>query len=170
MWCGCDVWLQAEGLMVWNPNLGSLSYTCESLRNTQDTFNLHLHLGHLADALSKVTYNKYICQKKEAIYRFQYSKDVHRNRCQAFTIVRLPIPKLARIRRYTMLSTIYCVPGHNTYNKCAMNVSIELEELNHQLVVNRSRVSFQWTPFITWILFLWIHRSVIRTISPHRSR
>ena len=41
--------------------------------------------------LSPVTYNKSICQKKEKqqyIYICGYSKDVHRTKCQALTIVR----------------------------------------------------------------------------------
>ena len=44
------------------------------------------------------------------IHRCRYSKDVHRNKCQARTIARLALSlystKIARIRRYTMLSTI----------------------------------------------------------------
>ena len=57
--------------------------------------------------LSKVTYNKYIYQKKEK----QQYKDVHRTKCQAQTITRLThslyTTKIARIRCYTMLSTIF---------------------------------------------------------------
>ena len=53
---------------------------------------LHLHLRHFADA----TYNKSIGQKKEKHqYICQYSKDVHRTKCQALTIT-----ETARIRRY----------------------------------------------------------------------
>ena len=43
----------AEGLLVQHPDLGSLPYTCESLSNTQDALDLHLHLGHLADTFMK---------------------------------------------------------------------------------------------------------------------
>ena len=64
--------------------------------------------------LSKVTYNKYICQKKEKQYiaRYRrYSKDVHRTECQEPSITRLThslyTTKIARIIRYTMLSTIF---------------------------------------------------------------
>ena len=41
--------------------------------------------------LSKATYNKYICQKKEktTIQCCRYSTYVHRNKCQALTMVRL---------------------------------------------------------------------------------
>ena len=38
--------------------------------------------------LSKETYNKYICQKKEK-HCCQYSKDVHRTKGKALTIARL---------------------------------------------------------------------------------
>ena len=38
----------------------------------------YIHLGHLADALSKATYNKYICQERETtIYSCRYSEDIH---------------------------------------------------------------------------------------------
>ena len=62
--------------------------------------------------LSKVTYNKYICQKKEKQYiAVEYSKDVHRTKSKALTIASLThflcTTKIARIRRYTMLSTIF---------------------------------------------------------------
>ena len=55
---------------------------------------------------------KYICQKKEKkrIYHCRYIENVHRTKCQALTITRLThslyATKIARIRRYTMLSTI----------------------------------------------------------------
>ena len=58
----------------------------------------HLHEWLLADALSKATYDKYICQKKEKQYMYRYSKDVH-SECQALT--------MARLRCYAMLATIF---------------------------------------------------------------
>ena len=73
-----------------------------------------LHLGHLAaSVLSKATYSKYICQKKEnnIVVTCRYSKDVDRTKCQALTIVRITpslyTTKRARIRCYTMLSIIF---------------------------------------------------------------
>ena len=67
--------------------------------------------------LTKATYNKYICQKKATtIYRCQYSKDVHRAKCQALTISRLThslyTTKISWIRCYTK----YYVLGARTYN------------------------------------------------------
>ena len=99
MWCGFDVWLQAEGLLVLNPDSGSLPYTWEPLSNKQDALDLHLHL-------SKVTYNKYICQKKEKQYIAVSTVTMFIRAMHWFTMLRLPIPKLDRIRLYKMLSTI----------------------------------------------------------------
>ena len=59
--------------------------------------------------LSKVTYSEYICQKT-TIYLCRYRKAVHRTTCQALTITRFShspyTTEIARIRFYTMLSTI----------------------------------------------------------------
>ena len=76
-------------------------------------------------AFSKRFYPKRftICQKKDktTIYRCWCSKDVHRTKCQALSIVRLThslyTTKLARIRCYTMLSNIF-----TTYNQCVHEV------------------------------------------------
>ena len=81
----------AEGLLVQHPDLGSLTYTCKSLSNTQDALDLHLHLGHLADTFMK-SHLQYVhlSEEREAIYGCQYSNNAHRIRYQAFTIVMLP--------------------------------------------------------------------------------
>ena len=61
--------------------------------------------------LSKVIHYKYICQKKEELYIYscRYSKDIHRNKCRAIARLTrsLYTTEKARIRRYTILSTIF---------------------------------------------------------------
>ena len=60
-----------------------------------------LHLGHLADQsdLQSVHFSE---EGVTTIYRYRYSKDVHRIKCQALTIARLThspfTTKVARIR------------------------------------------------------------------------
>ena len=68
------------------------------------------HLGYLADAFiqSDLQY-VHLSEERETIYRCRYSKDVHRTKCQALTIIRLTHfaypTKITRTSCYTMLST-----------------------------------------------------------------
>ena len=68
------------------------------------------HFGHLADAFILIDI-KWVVRRKTTIYRWRYRKDAHRNKCQAITIARLThslyTTKIARIRCYMMLSTIF---------------------------------------------------------------
>ena len=51
-----------------------------------------LHLGLLADAFIQSNLQLvHLSEEGETIYRCRYSKDVHRNKCKALTIARLPI-------------------------------------------------------------------------------
>ena len=64
----------------------------------------HIHIGHLniyiyieQSLLTKKTHNKYIYQNKETIYLCRYSKNVHRHKSQALTIVGYPIAFVQKI-------------------------------------------------------------------------
>ena len=47
-------------------------------------------------------------ERETELYRRRYSKDIHRNMCQALTIAKLThTTNIARIRGYTMLSAIF---------------------------------------------------------------
>ena len=54
---------------------------------------LYLHLGNIADAFIQSDLQQvHLSEERETIYRCRYIKDVHRNKCQALTVARLPIP------------------------------------------------------------------------------
>ena len=51
---------------------------------------VHLHLGHLADAFIQSDLQEHLSEEGETTLDLcRYSKDVHRTKCQALTIVRL---------------------------------------------------------------------------------
>ena len=94
-----------------------------------------LHLRHLADAFiqSNLQYVHLSEERETTIYCCRYSKDVHRTKCQAPTIARLIhspyATKIARIRCYTMLSTILkCKVIQHT-----ISVDIKCQDVQHQL-------------------------------------
>ena len=70
--------------------------------------------------LSKATDKVHLTEESETrIYLCWYSKDVHRTKCQAIKIARLShspyTTHIARVRCYTMLSTIFkCQDVHHT--------------------------------------------------------
>ena len=75
--------------------------------------HLNLHPGRLVDtSIQSQLQEVYFSGERETtVYLCHYSKDVHRTKCQALSITRLThspyITEIARIRRYTMLSTIF---------------------------------------------------------------
>ena len=76
---------------------------------TATATQIHLHLGHLTDAFIQSDLQKiHLSEERETIYRCWYSK--YRTKCPSLTIARLThslyTTKMARIRCYTMLSTI----------------------------------------------------------------
>ena len=94
-----------------------------------------LHLRHLADAFiqSNLQYVHLSEERETTIYCCRYSKDVHRTKCQAPTIARLIhspyATKIARIRCYTMLSTILkCKVIQHT-----ISVDIKCQDVQHTI-------------------------------------
>ena len=99
---------------------------------------IHLFCMIYILAFSRCFYQKRLSishQKKETkIYRSSYSKDVHRNKYQAYTIATLThflyTTKIARIRRYMMLSTIFkCQDVQHTIGLC---LDQELSSFPHE--------------------------------------
>ena len=82
------------------------------LHRRSDRWAFERHFGHLADAViqSDLQLAHLLEEGETTIYRCRYSKDDHRTKCQALTIVSLThspyTTKIARIRCYTMLSTV----------------------------------------------------------------
>ena len=77
---------------------------------------MNLHLGRfcrrfIPKIVDSSSDKVHLSEERETINRCRYSKDVHRYKCQALTITRLSHSlyktKIARIRCYTMLCTIF---------------------------------------------------------------
>ena len=90
------------------------------------------------------------------IYRCQYRKDVHRNMCKALRIVRLTpslyTTMIARIRRYSRLSTIFkCKDVQHTTSAC-----FKCKDVQHTISVY-IKCTFEWLG----ILFEVLHASYI---------